>query len=254
MKKNYNAIPEDGQKVVCGGIHRTQENMSQKTIHSTQVISFECEFSLVSFGFNKDEKDKEWNGVFELSAELVGSRAHCHYVHSKRRDGTIDKTFDADCALLDELEKVIREEDLARFNGYSSHTSGLPDMYGANLTVYYASGEHIYTSNNQDVDLPLSALRAFKAIFEKYLPTAGQSVINPALKTLPMLDADVAEEDFDAGWVCGCGAKNPSGTTKCSSCGEQKPSGEPTYECICGLKFFGEDLPPFCPDCGDPID
>lgn len=66
---------------------------------------------------------------------------------------------------MNTLQKVVAEYDLAQYNGYSYRVSGLPEGYGACLEVEYASGEHIYASDNQSCFLSIDAMEALEALF-----------------------------------------------------------------------------------------
>ena len=240
FKKHKDYDEEDGGTRVCGGIHRSWESGAPKVIESHEITHFELEFSLVSYVLNDDE-DKDFCGYFELECDLDGDRVVGKYATRKRFDGGKNVTFETDKNFLKELDKVIHEEDVIRFNGYTSRTAGLPDMFGDYLDVDFASGENLYTSNNQSIDLPMSALRRFKKVFESALDKP-QAVAPPT---------DDEPEDFDAGWMCECGVVNAPGTHVCSACGKDVGGEEPVAECICGLKFYG-DAPKACPICGAP--
>lgn len=251
MKKLFNKLfggkTERDTDDVDGGVKKHIDRNAPKIIESTNLTDFSCKFSLTSY-FHDGAKDG-FDGLFNLSASLSEGKVTGKYVHTRTRAEHVSASFEASEELLAELEKIIREENLASLNGLETFTSGLPDFYGASLHAEYASGELIYTSNNQDIELPMSALRRFKSAFDGALKTNNSAnVINPALKAVPTVPME-AVEDFDAGWVCECGAVNGKDAKNCSACGKKK-EGEPKAECICGLKFYGK-LPPFCPCCGE---
>ena len=77
----------------------------------------------------------------------------------------------------DALQKAVSEHDLAQHNGLSYRVSGLPEDYGATLSVTYASGESIHASHNQDCFLSIDAMEALEALFRSQAeprPTAGK--------------------------------------------------------------------------------
>ena len=234
---------EDGGTKVCGGTQRTLSNSAEKTIKSNEIVNFELEFSLYSYVLDDAEIEDGFFGYFILSCKRTNDGAECRYIHRDRYDLNDKKDFVAGADFLVELDKIVKDEDLAIFNGYSSHTYGLPDMFGAELNVDYASGENIYTSDNQSIDIPFSALKRTKALFESAMGKKSDS--KPATDK-----ADDEPEDFPSSWMCGaCGTINHSASDFCSNCGMPKPGVDPKAHCPCGLDFFGE-VPDSCPECG----
>ena len=59
---------------------------------------------------------------------------------------------------MTKLQDVVSKYNLAKHNGYTHHVSGLPDMYGEQIDIKYASGESIYAHDNQDGFLPMDAM------------------------------------------------------------------------------------------------
>ena len=171
-----------------GGVQNDTSYDAPKTIESTQIIAFSCEFS----GFTMDEKDTRLAGrAYQLEAKLEnGAVKGSHHAYT-RFDGE-KKTFRASHSFMNDLQQVVAEHDLAQHNGLSYRVSGLPEGYGALLTVDYASGEHIYASDNQNCFLSIDAMEALEALFYSQIepyPTA--------------LDLSVAEE-FTMEDVNGC--------------------------------------------------
>lgn len=171
-----------------GGVQNDTSFDAPKTIESTQIIAFRCDFS----AFDRAEEDTRLAGrAYRLEAKLENGAVKGSYYAHTRYDGE-NQTFRASHSFMNALQKVVAEHDLAQHNGLSYRVSGLPEDCGATLSVTYASGESIHASNNQSCFLSFAALEALEALFwsqvEAY-PTA--------------LDLSVAEE-FTMEDVNGC--------------------------------------------------
>ncbi len=171
-----------------GGVQNDTSYDAPKTIESTQIIAFSCEFS----AFDRAEEDTRLAGrAYQLEAKLENGAVKGSYYAHTRYDGERE-TFRESHSFMAALQKVVAEYDLAQHNGLSYRVSGLPKDYGAALSVTYASGESIHASNNQSCFLSIDAMEALEALFyaqiEPY-PTA--------------LDLSVAEE-FTMEDVNGC--------------------------------------------------
>lgn len=130
-----------------------------KTISSTEMVSFDCCFSTLSLL----ECEELGNSVYILKAELKGETVNCRY-HSSADD--VDVSFETDASFLQKLQGAVSEYDLAQYNGIYSETKGLPEMYGADLRIVYASGERISAYSNDDNYLPLATMSTLNSLFE----------------------------------------------------------------------------------------
>lgn len=142
---------------IDGGVILDGSSDAPKTVASTQIASFSCEFSTLSL---MEETVLE-NDVYELEAALEGD-AVTGSVETRQSD---KQTFTADAAFLEQLQQIVAQYDLAQFNGTVYKVCGLPDQYGAYLNVTYQSEEQIYASNNQDCFLPLGAMEELWELF-----------------------------------------------------------------------------------------
>ena len=152
---------------IDGGTTTSNSQDVSKSIDSIDIVYFECEFALDSYIL--DESDDDFNGFFHLTAKLVDDVVHGKYDHLTRW-GRVEKEFKADAAFLSNLGIIVKDEKFAQTNGIVSRTSGLPDFFGSELTVDYATGEHIYSYNNQDILLSIDGLRKVKNLFDKAIP------------------------------------------------------------------------------------
>ncbi|MBQ3077145.1 MAG: hypothetical protein IJC43_04750, partial [Clostridia bacterium] len=144
-----------------GGVQHDNSQDAPKTIESTLIIAFHCDFS----AYPMDEADTRLAGrAFQLEATLENGAVKGSYYAHTRYDGE-KKTFRASHDFLSALQKVVAKHDLAQHNGLSYRVSGLPEGYGAKLSVTYASGESIHASNNQSCFLSFDAMEALEALF-----------------------------------------------------------------------------------------
>jgi len=171
-----------------GGVQSDTSIDAPKTIQSTQIVTFRCKFS----GYAMDEEDTRLAGrAYQLEAKLENGAVKGSYYAYTRYDGE-KQPFRASHTFMTALQKVVAEHDLAQHNGLSYRVSGLPEDYGAALSVGYASGESIYASNNQSCFLSFDAMEALEALFRSQVET------NP-----DALDLSVGEE-FTLEHVDGC--------------------------------------------------
>ena len=149
-----------------GGIVKTVNADAPKIINSTQIMIFECKFSTLAF---LDLDADIENRVYILEARLENEFVNGRYRHRSRFENNVDVKFKAEQSFMERLQRIIEEHNLAKDNGVCVEVKGLPDMYGAKLRVDYASGERIYTSNNQDNFLSVSAMKVMLRLFRTQL-------------------------------------------------------------------------------------
>ena len=149
-----------------GGIVKTVNADAPKIINSTQIMIFECKFSTLAF---LDLDADIGNRVYILEARIENEFVNGRYRHRSRFENNVDVKFKAEQSFMERLQRIIEEHNLAKNNGVCVEVKGLPDMYGAKLRVDYASGERIYTSNNQDNFLSVSAMKAMLRLFRTQL-------------------------------------------------------------------------------------
>lgn len=128
-----------------GGYNYTNKN-APKFINSTEIMSFyyvfnthtlnawygrnipyrRCEFSLV-----RNENDATFKGV------------------SLDREDNFEFEFSVPLSVLDDLDVIIKENNLAKVNGHHEGAIGIPPNLGARFEVFYASNERIYANDNR---------------------------------------------------------------------------------------------------------
>ena len=155
-------IPETAED--DGGVKKYNSGEDYpKTIDSTEITSFVCEFSLIAAAL---EEESELDGrVYSLNAVLKNEAVEC-VIEWYNRFGENEKhEFTSDLSFMASLQKIISEYNFASLNGYSCRVSGLPDMYGAKLDILYESGESIYAYDNQDCFISFEAMKSLIELF-----------------------------------------------------------------------------------------
>ena len=151
-------VEEDGRvkRFVSG------EN-APKTIASEEIISFNCEFSLVTAVL---EEESGLDGrLYKLSAVLENETVNCKVKCYDRFGDGENKDFTAEASFMTKLRDIVAKYNFAQHNGYSHEISGLPDMYGSKINIKYESGESIYAYDNQDCFIQFEAMKELVELF-----------------------------------------------------------------------------------------
>ena len=139
---------------------------SPKVIESTEIVSFECEFSLIAAVL---EEENELSGrIYKLSAVLEDATVKSKIKWRDRAGAGEEHDFTTDASFMTNLQEIASKYDFAQYNGYISKVSGLPDMYGAKLDIKYASGGCIYAYDNQDCFISFDAMNELVELFSSY--------------------------------------------------------------------------------------
>lgn len=145
---------------IDGGATDNSDLKAPKSIKSTQIISFDCRFSTM----DTDETEKPGNHIYQLHAKLENGAVQGIY---QVRDTGETHSFRVSQKFLGEVQILVANYSLAQYNGHDYTVAGLPDEYGAQLDVRYASRESIYANDNQDNFLPLEAMKELLNLFER---------------------------------------------------------------------------------------
>lgn len=154
---NRHAVTEDG------AVQKRNVKNAPKTITSELIINFKCVFSTETI---MDDIPIE-HGVYALSARLSDGAVRGEYKMHTHSGGGEQFLFHNSHRFMRELQSIVGKYNFAEFNGKECHVSGLPDMYGAEIRIVYASGERIDSSDNQDCFLPIEAMEALAKLFLK---------------------------------------------------------------------------------------
>lgn len=143
---------------VDGGVQHCDDTDAPKTIVSTEILSFSCEFSAYNLSFDSSPVAGRYHTLY--AGDSKGQ-------YEARGGGTVYEQFEftPDAAFFAGLQQLVAKYDLAQYNGKSYTVSGLPPDYGAKLNIRYESGESIYASNNQSCFLSVEAMEAFTELF-----------------------------------------------------------------------------------------
>ncbi|MBE6768573.1 MAG: hypothetical protein E7549_06640 [Ruminococcaceae bacterium] len=143
-----------------GCVRNNTNYNAPKTITSTLIISFDCRFSTMDVA----EPGTLGNHIYQLQAKLENGAVKGTY---QVLDTGEKRLFRDSHVFLNKVQNLVEKYDLAQYNGQSYEVAGLPGDYGVRLEVVYASGERIYTYNNQDNFLPDGAMNELVKLFER---------------------------------------------------------------------------------------
>lgn len=162
-----------------------------KAIESTEITSFACYFSAAPY----EETDTELEyDFYRFSATLNENRVSGNYRATSRYQDQVQEEFETDAAFMEALQKIVSKHNLAENNGHYVEVKGLPDMYGAELEVAYASGESISAYDNEGSFLSIAAMEAIEELFRGQLEgTEGKESHGPKLLDITMEEKRLTE-------------------------------------------------------------
>jgi len=161
--KHRDETQKNNPDEVLDGYLRDSSKDSPKNVNSSQIDDFSLVFSTLSWA--DEQYFKEGIYCFEIKAENGSFRGK--YEFNPYYGNREIYLFDTDQAFMQKLDKVVKKYDLADFNGKNIFVSGLPDMYGEEIRIVYASGESIYASDNQDGFINRQVLLEFERLFSQ---------------------------------------------------------------------------------------
>ncbi len=138
----------------CGGRHEFMLEGYPYTIESDELVSFTFSDRNIS-AFCEIENGKL----------IVTSNGG----NTSRRDGTRFslKYYTDNMFLLSKLNKIIKDYNLAKRNGYSCTVDGLPGGCGDSIRAEYASGEKLYMYSNQSCTVHFEAAKLIYDAFHE---------------------------------------------------------------------------------------
>ncbi len=138
---------------MCGGTDATQDTSAPTEIKSNEMILFDvsCAFNERFSLVGKDARKTEIGYISAFAAPakegtflFFGKGTGFHRLNEKDFSWAYVKEN-----VFPRLTAIVKEENLAKSNGFHSVTHGLPENFGGSVYVLYASGEKISFSNNQ---------------------------------------------------------------------------------------------------------
>lgn len=155
-------IYEGPSPEVDGGTRIRIDKDAPKEINSRELIRFSCRFSSVSI---PDEDTRLKYGVYYFGASASEDGVRCTVGCNNPQVLRENRVETRSLEFMAELEALLREYDVAQFNGRYYKVSGLPDFFGSMVDAEYASGETLYCYNNQDPFLPIPLILALCKAF-----------------------------------------------------------------------------------------
>ncbi len=153
---------------VCGGTNATQDTKAPTIIESKDMVLFDvtCSFRTLAIPADKLNND---NFRFVSAFAIPSDKGSFVYLNAEKGVWPPERTSSWSLIKDDvfpELVDLVNENDLIKGNGRHSFTSGLPENFGGEVLIKYASGEKISYSNNQS---PIICFDAGQAITKFFL-------------------------------------------------------------------------------------
>ncbi|MBQ9543673.1 MAG: hypothetical protein IJV00_00945 [Clostridia bacterium] len=162
-QKNGVVVLKKTREGECGGTDATLDTKAPKTINSTEMTLFDVT-SALPFKVG-DDRDERLGFVSAFAAPVKGgSFLYLETGEFFQRRAPKEKRFAVvEEDVFGELVGIVNGFDLAKSNGFHSVTHGLPENFGGEIDIRYASGERIGVSDNQS---PVISAAAGKKIAE----------------------------------------------------------------------------------------
>ncbi len=141
----FSCTKPDPEPEVCGGRTVHADEAAPKSIHSTELQMFSCNFSPESsLGFDVP-------GRYFFKAQLAeDGMVTASYEFQEHNSDFVVIPFDflADPFFMQKIDAVVKSSDILSHNGLSEATSGIAPGYGCDVAARYASGEYISLHSN----------------------------------------------------------------------------------------------------------
>lgn len=203
VKKLFNRKPKDEEDGIivlsepgpleCGGTTATRDTRAPRTITSEDMIFFSVNSAFGPFGaFDRDEDGCLPLRHFSAYAAPAGQGTFLFLSAVRGKEEEKAWTLVKDSP-FPALTRLVREHDLARDNGFHSRTHGLPENFGGDVDIRYASGERISFSDNQTPILSPKAGQEIVTLFRT--ATRGEKLPLPDLADLASIRFEEQRKD-----------------------------------------------------------
>ena len=157
------------KEYMCGGTSQSVDDKAAKEIKSNEAVIFNVSSAL---GFDVDGKQKEIIDFISAIAVKVEGGAFLLLETRKGRDRYAQIDMQSAYIKADpfkELNELVKKYDFIKSNGRFSFTHGLPENFGGEVYIKYASEETIKFADNQEPIFGLSCAVDIANIFRKYI-------------------------------------------------------------------------------------
>lgn len=148
----------------------TVSNHSAKPVEikSKDIIYFNAESSFSSLAV---QFDYSFVGVYAAKADAgILVSLTCSTGRPFTGEINTESSFAlVENSVLDELQKIVEKYNYAAKNGQSHYVNGLPQNFGGNVTVEYASGEKISFDDNQSPVISTESAAEFIGVLKHYM-------------------------------------------------------------------------------------
>lgn len=174
-------LPAEG-----GRVDHSDPN-APKTFQSNQIIVFDCWFSTETAA----EPGVMGNDAYQFKAKLENGAVKASY---QVRDTGAERSFRESHSFMNDIYEMVERYEIAQLNGHSVEVSGLPDNFGVDLDIQFASGEHLRVYDNQECLLPYNFENELLKLFER-----GAAVTPTVLDF--RVESVFEHREVDGGWA-----------------------------------------------------
>lgn len=201
-KKDDTAVEDDGIRIIsrsdplaCGGTDSSIDTRAPKTISSDDMTLFNVDSAL---GYDVHGTSDESDPLMRVSAFAVKTESGTFlWLHTEgfewKPEANRDVSGFVKADVMPGLVSIVKEYDLAAKNGYHSRTHGLPENFGGEVRIEYASGERIGFSDNQAPIIKRPFAHKVIEVFENAL--AGEKVAIPNVEDVVSLTFTETRKD-----------------------------------------------------------